>query len=338
VALVTAQPETSPLAVAASLAIPKARKLKRSRLQGITVPESEVCEDNVLEASVDATSATAPDVVQPLNKTVDTLIDLMKDHCSLAAQQKKDQLEIDTDDQANYTARKKKDVEELANLAAQQKSEAENHAILAAKQKPDDEVIGNLTAQQKNDAEEDKSVVGGKRKERSDDDTDETTYSDRKFMQDLVASVTKMEQQFTKLLETRPDVNPYQRSANDEYVKEEHGGHSNETRDVIDLVDSTDDSSESNDTQSEQATRRFLNVHHPAPKKIKVENNAGGTDVRSMLRPTSPRRQKSAGKLAKVPSYTKRKQLRDCSYRNWISGMKWNSNPDKSELSSQNAL
>jgi hypothetical protein len=63
-----------------------------------------------------------------------------------------------------------------------------------------------------------------------------------------------MEQQFTKLLETQADVNPYQRSGKDEYVKEEHGGHSHETRDVVDLVDSTDDSSESNDTQSEQAT------------------------------------------------------------------------------------
>jgi hypothetical protein len=132
VALVTAQPETSLLV-------------------------SEVCEDNVLEASVDVTSATPPDVMLPLYTTAATQSDTMKDDCSLAAEQ----------------------------------------------------------------STVDKVVGGKKREKRSDDDTDETTDSDRKFMQVLAASVSKMEQQFTMLLETRPQVNPYQRGASDAHGQED---------------------------------------------------------------------------------------------------------------------
>ncbi len=162
--------------------------------------------------------------------------------------------------------------------------------------------------------------VGGKRKVRSDDDTNDTTNSVRKLMHALAASVTKMEQQFTMLLQRR-DV--------DEYVKAEHGGPIPDTRDVVDLVDSTDDSCGSNNTLSEKATRASLPLHAQASKKVKREYTEGFFHVRSTDRPHSPRRKKSAGKSAKVATYTKRRQLRDCSYRNWVSGMKRNSNPEK---------
>jgi hypothetical protein len=111
------------------------------------------------------------------------------------------------------------------------------------------------------------STVGGKRKGRSDEDTTETTTSDRKLMHALAASVSKMEQQFTKLLQTRADVNPCQKRDKDEYVKEEHGGHIRDTRDVVELVNSTDDSSGSTDTLNETATRTSLHSHPPASKK-----------------------------------------------------------------------
>ncbi len=140
-----------------SLAIAKARQLKRSRLQGITVPESEVCEENALEASADATSGTAPYVVKPVNKTFDTLSDPIKDHCNLAAHQKKDPLEMDTDDQANLTAQQKKVPELQENHSDQLEKDTDDQANYTAQQKKDaedNEVKANLAAQQKNEAEE----------------------------------------------------------------------------------------------------------------------------------------------------------------------------------------
>jgi hypothetical protein len=148
----------------------------------------------------------------------------------------------------------------------------------------------------------------------SENDRDKPSGCDRKLINALRASVNQIQQQMSFLVQTKAATLPQRARVKNEYVKDDPGLRTTTQDQHVDLVSSIDSCDSEACDGAEARQKPSLSEQEPPPKKMKFTYTAGIADTHVASKPQA--RRKSVSKSAKVASYTKRQQMRDCSYRN----------------------